>query len=364
MSLVPGLSSIDVTRTARLDGSRLWAAVEDTPFAFDWFFVMRWLDARSGDMPRMGYAAHPTQEAVRIGQRPSLAFASSTLAEVLAPDTAPHGRPRLYQYAFGLFGPHGALPTHLTELAYERIHNQHDTTLTSFLDIFHHRAGVLFYRAWSDAQAVTSLDRPDGGHFARYVDSLIGYRSTPAPQANSIEAHAKRHHANSLVRHVRNAEGLEKILGSYFSVAVAMEEWRFSWLAIPVAGQTRLGGPGRPDCFNTLGGDAVVGARVPSRQHAFRLRIGPMHLTAYERFLPPGSDHLRLRDWVRDYSGYEFGWDCRLILRRDSIPEPRLGSKVRLGWTTWIGQRIVAGDADDLLLDPERGSRGPGHIPQ
>ena len=357
-------SDIDITRLAGLGGGRLWKAVEDRPFAFDWFFIMRWLDGAHPQLPRLGYAAHPSQEPVRIGQRPTLGFAAATLAGVDSADSAPHGKPRLLQYAFGLFGPNGALPTHLTELAHERNHNQHDTTLTGFLDIFHHRASLLFYRAWSDAQSVTGLDRPDGGCFSRYVDSLIGYRSTHAPQANLIDAQAKRGQAGHLVRHVRNAEGLENILSRYFCVPAAVDEWQFGWLAIAPSDQTRLGGPGLEDRFNTLGGGAVIGARVPSRQHAFRVTIGPLDFADYQKFLPVGAHFLGMRDWIRDYVGYEFDWDFRLVLRRDSVPAAQLGSDaVRLGWSTWLGNRPAgAHDADDLVLDSERTSGGPGHI--
>ncbi|HEU4618858.1 MAG TPA: type VI secretion system baseplate subunit TssG, partial [Gammaproteobacteria bacterium] len=54
------------------------------------------------------------------------------------------------------------------------------------------------------------------------------------------------------------------------------------------------------------------------------------------------------------YVGDELGWTIRLVLRREEVPECRLGAGAgaRLGWTTWLGRRAAAEDADDVVLDP------------
>ncbi len=83
------------------------------------------------------------------------------------------GPPRISIYGFGLFGPNGPLPLHLTEYARERRRHHSDNTLSAFADLFHHRLILLFYRAWADAQSVNSLDRPDGHRFVDYVASLM-----------------------------------------------------------------------------------------------------------------------------------------------------------------------------------------------
>ncbi len=70
------------------------------------------------------------------------------------------GELHLEQYGFGLFGPNGALPLHLTELAYERRRQLDDHTIVDFLNVFQHRLISLFYRAWADSEPAVSLDRP------------------------------------------------------------------------------------------------------------------------------------------------------------------------------------------------------------
>src|SRR6185295_3137821 len=78
--------------------------------------------------------------------------------------------PRLGVRIFGLFGSHGALLLHLTELARSRERQHGDATLRAFIDIFHHRMLLLFYRAWAQAQSAVDLDRRNEAR----VDAIVG----------------------------------------------------------------------------------------------------------------------------------------------------------------------------------------------
>ena len=69
---------------------------------------------------------------------------------------------------FGLFGPNGPLPIHLTEYARERLQHGGDATLCRFLDVFHHRFLALFYKAWAQAQPHVNRDRPAQDRFVVY----------------------------------------------------------------------------------------------------------------------------------------------------------------------------------------------------
>src|SRR5256885_2083353 len=129
---------------------------------------LRYLQARHPALPRLGQATRPKDEPLRLGQDPSLAFAPATIAEIL-PSRA--GEPeRMTVWNFGLYGPNGPLPTHITEYVRERLRQHDDATLARFSDIFHHRMLLLLFRAWSDAQPTASLDRPGEDPFGRYID--------------------------------------------------------------------------------------------------------------------------------------------------------------------------------------------------
>ena len=87
--------------------------VARAPHAFDYFHLLRTIDALAPERPRLGTSARPEQDLVRIGQSPTLNFAPATLA---AAELGEGHRPaRLRTYAFGMFGPNGPLPLPLTE---------------------------------------------------------------------------------------------------------------------------------------------------------------------------------------------------------------------------------------------------------
>jgi type VI secretion system protein ImpH len=256
---------------------------------------------------------------------------------------------------FGLLGPNGPLPLHLTEYARERLRHAGDPTFSRFLDLLHHRFLALFYRAWAQAQPHVSRDRPDDDRFAGYVGAFAGLMPASVHNRDALPDLAKFFHVGSLVRHVRNAEGLAAILTEFFRVPVQIEEFVGHWLFLSERERTRLGREGA-----MLGAGAVVGRGVWDRQHKFRIRLGPLTLAQYSSFLPvpPGGPSReggleKLVDWVRLYLCYELDWDVRLRLAHDEIPRLKLGAGNRLGWTTWLGRRQTGIDADDLCLNAE-----------
>lgn len=322
-----------------------WLASQ--PWRVDWFNAMRWFEARNPHKPRFGKAVRARDEVLRVTQPPSLQFAPASLVGF---EHDRQGRPRLAQLVFGLLGPNGPLPIHLTEYARSVVSIDRDEGLQGFLDIFQHRAALLFYRAWSSAQATTSLDRPDDDSFGRHVGSLAGYGEAANDGHDTVPDHARRHMSGHLVRLTRNPEGLTSILCSYFGWPFRVEEWVMHWLALQPEDRSVLGGYSDA---SRLGVGAVCGEAVPDRMHRFRIHAGPLDLPAYERLLPIGAWHGALRDWVRHYTGFELAWDVRLILRADQVPATRLGGNTRLGWTSWMMKDTRDQDAGDLILDCE-----------
>ena len=64
------------------------------------------------ECPRVGYSYSPSEDPVRFAQNPSLIFAPSTIEKLQI--NTPEGVPRLFVHLFGLFGPNGPLPPHVT----------------------------------------------------------------------------------------------------------------------------------------------------------------------------------------------------------------------------------------------------------
>ena len=326
------------------DALKFFAELAAAPYRYDFYQTLRTIECLYDDKPRWGRALRPIDEPVRLGQDPDLSFAPAPLSSF---DTR-NGVPRLQVRLFGLFGPNGPLPTHLTEYAHERVQHAGDRTLARFLDLFHHRFLALFYRAWAQAQPVVNRDRAGEDRFTSYVGTFIGIAPPAFRGRDALPDVAKLFHVGALIRHVRNAEGLAQILADFFRVPVAIEQFVGHWLRVDARERTSLVGMNAP-----LGSGAVVGSRVWDRQHKFRIHIGPLTLDQYESFLPGGLPLQKLVAWLRTYLSFELDWDVRLLLEREHVPKLILGGGTRLGWTSWLGRRRSTAPAGDLHLDPE-----------
>ncbi|WP_034912058.1 type VI secretion system baseplate subunit TssG [Erwinia sp. 9145] len=325
-----------------------WQTVSHKPWRYDLFQLLRRLDAQGGERYPLGRAPLPRHEPLRIGQEPSLAFAPSTLAKVSPRENTPYHDVSVY--SFGLFGPNGPLPVHLTEYARERIYHHQDHSLSAFADLFHHRLTLLFYRAWADAQPTVSLDRADNRRFEHYLASLIGMGQPGQLNNGSLSAHARYAVAGHLSRNGRDASGLEKILRHYFNVPVRLVENVPHWQPVSPRERARLGA-GRH--MPRLGESAFLGVAVRDIQHKLRIELGPMPLEDYTRFLPGKPWATQLRDWVRQYLGIEYVWDVRLILRADEVKGATLGGQSLLGLSCWLGQAARSTPRGELLFSPE-----------
>jgi type VI secretion system protein ImpH len=330
----------------------VFRAIADEPHRWDFYQAMRLIDARHPDKPRLGTARRPVDEPVRLGQAPDLSFAPASIAGLNPADRS--GRPRLEVRFFGLFGPNGPLPLHMTAYARERKLHKGDETLVRFADVFHHRLLLLFYRAWAQARPTVSLDRPDDDRFAAYVGSLIGVGGAEWRARGAAPDHARLAFAGVLSRQVRNADGLALLLSDYLGKQARVEQFVGRWMPLPEAERTRIGrrGVSRRRSTSQLGATAVLGRKVFDRQHHFRIHIGPLDLPAFEALLPVGSALPALQALVKLYAGLEYGWDLRLELDRPQVPACQPGRYGRLGWTTWLGaprgQQTPA-----LTLDPK-----------
>ncbi len=335
-------------RRAR-DPVALLRELESAPWRHDFYRTLREIECAYPQHPRIGYARRPQDEPVRFGQDPSMNFAPSVFS-ALRPGKS-GAPPRLIQQFFGLFGPNGPLPLHLTEFARRRIIHHRDGSFVRFADLLHHRLLTLFYRAWAQAQPTVSFDRPQSDRFASYVGSFVGMGTPSLQQRDAAGDHVRFYFSGILSRSVHNAEGLRTILSGYFGLPVKIVEFVGHWLRLPADDLTRIG-TRTAGCM--LGQGTVLGSRVWDRQHRIRLSFGPLSAAQFEALLPGAGMLKRLVALMRHYLCFELDWDLQLVLDRAQVPKARLGGSTRLGWSSWIGSQTRTRDADELVLDPER----------
>ncbi|MGH8169869.1 MAG: type VI secretion system baseplate subunit TssG [Steroidobacteraceae bacterium] len=313
------------------------------PHRFTLFAALRLLEQSFPTSPRLGESRKAADDPVRIGQTPSLSFAPS---DVSGFEQSPGAEPaRLEQYSFGIFGPNGSLPLHLTEYAYERGRQREDATLTDFVNLFQHRLTSLFYRAWADAEPTASCDRPESDRFQLYVGTLLGLGTASALPRDAAPDRAKLSRVAHFAPQPRSADGLESILTDYFGLTVEVRQFVGEWMDVPRELCCRVG---RDPASASLGLSAALGAMSWQCQHKFEIVIGPLALGSFADFLPGSRGLAELAALVRLYTNDEWSWQLRLLLRDVEVPGVRLGSSGKLGWTTWLGGRGQM--ADDVVI--------------
>lgn len=314
------------------------------PWNAGFISMMRVNAARSPDMPAPGKAELPEQETFRIGQSASMAFAPREIAHVEMKD----GKMDLQLFSLGIWGPQGAMPLQMTELAYTRA-ELHDHTMTDFVDLFHHRALSHLYRAWFVSQDTASLDRQHDEKFSFYVGSLAGL-DTRELIHSPLPVHAQLASSAHLIREARNPEGLVGALQYYFEVPVSLREYALQWIVLEKDDQTQLG---NGSAAMLLGDGAILGNTVLDRQHKFELILGPLSLQQYLRFSPSGQDLPVLREWVRHFVGFEYAWEVQLLLAANEVPTATLGGESQLGYTSWLARDDISADVRGMSFEPE-----------
>lgn len=274
-----------------------------------------------------------------------------------------------------------------------------DTTLAEFMDLFHHRMISMFYRAWAVAQKTVDMDRisdrsagktvaaesepagpmadvegEDGATFEKksgkdikpdrafseWLASLFGMGLPELDGLDSIPSWKKVAFAGHLSHPTRHPSGLEGVLADAFRLPVEVISLVGHWIAIPPGQQSWMGRhpvTGQLCPNGQMGINCVVGSRIWDRPMKFGVRLGPMTFAQFTTFLPGGSSHRLLHDWIAFYTRQQFYWEAAIILKKEEVPQIKLGQSGRLGYTTWISSVPFAYDAENYkvrggALDP------------
>lgn len=248
----------------------------------------------------------------------------------------------------GLTGPMGVMPDHYSDLVVER-RRARDDALGRFLDLFNHRTIALFYRAWSKYRLPVRFEE-DGGKltdpFSRSLAAIAGIaRMGDDPRILAA--------AGPLSRRVRSAGALRRVVAAMFAMPIEVIELSPRWIRIAPEERTRLGSAGDPrGCYAQLGTSAVVGAATCDVGGRFRLRVGPLDYSAFRSFFDGEGVRRRLVEAVRFAVGATVDFDIQLVLRRESVPRPRLDAArpTMLSRDGWMIAGTSPKDRDDAVL--------------
>ncbi len=323
---------------------------------YSFFEALRRIENSFQHKPRIGHALTPAEESHVVSQPADLGFAPSTVSQIRSTSS---GQVEVEQRAFGLLGPAGPLPLHLTELVRQRSRQNHDEALQAFLDLFHHRMATLFYRAWSSAQPSVQRDRPNEDGFARIVGSIVGhdsvYRSINDPQLSESQqyfaAHFQSHHAT--------VEGLASIVELLLGSPSTVRPFQLRWLSLSKDDQSSLGCRNKKShrtATAVLGRSTVLGKRVPDRESGLEVEVGPMSYGQFAELLPGKPKRQFITKIVKQHVGPTIDARIRLVLSAKQVPRPRIGMFGSLGRDCWLQSRPLNRDARDYVFDLDKSS--------
>lgn len=301
--------------------------LKSLPPAANFFALLRHIEHTHPDKPLLGSSLRLRDDPVRLGQFPHLDFATQDFQRQ---ETLKLGQarlvPKLYLQNFGLLGPNGALPLHYTEHAYTRVHHFSDPTFNEFLDIFHHRAYTLFYRAWAQAQPHIAFHRPLHNPFTQHLNSLLGHGAHTSWGREALPDHFRAGLASHFSRRSKTLEGLVQVVSACTGQAVRVHPFQPRWLQLVDSSARAL-----------LGRGAMLGTRVWCAQSRIRIDIGPMSFAAYQALLPATLGRAQLIQATHAYLGLEFDAVFFLHIRAAEVPQACLNGHAQLGRTAWLG---------------------------
>ena len=355
--------------TRRREAASLISELVARPRAFDFFQAVRLLELGSlepGRRDEVGYDVNPEHEAVRFRSHPSLAFPAREIRGLrLGPEGGEgangHAPAEMVVSFMGFTGAAGVLPQHYTELLIERLVMK-DSALRDFLDLFHHRALSLFYRAWRKYRFPFAYEHDVRVHgredtFTAALYSLVGLGQEAVRRRQAIDDSAFIFQGGHLARSQRSAVGLEDLLCDLFGMPVRVEQFVGQWIEIPEPDRTCLPRRGEsPPEHARLGMGMTIGERVWDIQSKIRVHAGPLSYEQFEFFTTGSVGPYKLAALLRLYLGDELEFDLQLHLARHESPGIRLGHSQRplLGRNTWLEHATSVPHERDALFQLDR----------
>lgn len=248
--------------------------------------------------------------------------------------------------AFGLIGPGGVLPRHVTATVGAELRKR-SNALHAFLDMTARRLLGLYAKAGAKYRPTRNPEPAEKVLAAAIGMGTPGLDGRIAPPMPTL-----LFHAGNLAARTRSAERLRAMLEEETGGRVDIEEFAGGWVRLPEEEQTRLGG-GRTGRHAALGRGAAAGSQVWDPQARFVIRIGPLRRPAFEALLPGTPRYRTLVDLTRLFVGLDTGFALNLVLAGEEIPPLALGGGVaRLGQTSWLGSAAPrARDGTEPMFD-------------
>ncbi|MGU7772645.1 type VI secretion system baseplate subunit TssG [Burkholderia sp. MR1-5-21] len=290
------------------------------------------IEMAAPDAAPLGTTDSPVTDPIRFRSRAQLGFPAREIDAVEYDVDDPDAPPAVRTTFLGLYGVDARMPTYFVdEVAQNRDGAE---PLSAFLDLFHHRIAMQFYRIWRKYRYPAGF-QPDGfDTVSRGVLSFVGlgFRSpdTRAPDRGLPPGVGTRTLLSMLglaTQKTRTAEGLAGVLKHAIpDAAITVEEFYPVWRAVndfePAA----------------LGEQCLLGRGFYDRANTVRVVITPHTRATVAALVPGQAAYRQITALLRFYLGYESEALLEMQVHPDLMPEPLLApGQAKLGLTTQLG---------------------------
>lgn len=294
----------------------------------DFFRLIRRLELSFPGALQIGRDGPSVNEAVRIKPEASFRFQPGAIAKI--EKSTDSKLPFVMTITFfGLYGRNGTLPWHYTSRIIHEVRPSLSDIrysgggLKEFLDILNHRFTSFFYRAgikyrWPLVYRQHGEDDVTGNLIA-----FTGLKTLHTRNKICIPDVALLRYAG-LFTIPNSASSLTSLLSDFLNTTVKISQFEGEWLEIDESDRNKIGRRKGTCC---LGRSFTIGRRIYSRQHKFRIVIGPINYDQYTGLLPGQKKFRELTNLVKMRSGITLKSEYALKVDRQTVPHAALGRK-------------------------------------
>lgn len=299
------------------------------PYEFSFLQAVRLFQKLSPNGADIGTTITPDEDPISFSSRYTYSLPSSDIYRVHVVDK----KPQIVVNFWNIAGPHGALPSPLSEKVDDRM-REGDFALKEFLDIFNHRLLSIYYcvaQKYSFVLSPKTSIQTTAGQMMCAVAGVDPYKDAYATASTAALAQ----YAGIMWQRPRSAAGLEQILSDYFQIQISIEQFVGSWVDINRRQRTFIGT--RRGRNHKLGRTTFLGKRFWQSTHHFVVNVGPLTSDQFYLFVPTGAAYNELCDMIKFYAPLELTFQLKVSLK-DGENLVALGFdnpsvENRLGWT-------------------------------
>lgn len=245
----------------------------------------------------------------------------------------------------GLYGVSSPLPAYFTEELLDDEWNDIHAP-KGFVDVIHQHLYPLLYKAWLKYKfSHNAIERNDSNYWS-LLFSLIGI-GTDEIKSSLAQPERLIRYTGLLAHQSKSTVGLHAVLQDYLhDFKVDIEPCINRTVTIPLTQRLALG---TSNCV--LGEDTVLGSSIVDRTGKFRIKIGSVNKTQYQKIKSDPRIIEFVNFIVKSYLQQPLEFDLLLTLSSDTAQGASLGEHEwsRLGYDTWLGNHKNSASVDMLV---------------